>query len=552
MMRNGDGYTFSATGSISGSVEMLEVQAEIKSLGIASRIQRMQVIAPTVAPSATPAPVLSVELDDSGRSILFEPGAVVDISGVINVQGEINPDDLTMFINGMICEMNVMQINRSQYEFSARTTLSGDSPAELSVQVQLGNTEIYSRAQKLFLVTPSPTPDPELYVSLGDAAIEYVEGEEVVVRGNIEIISGEVAPEDLALYVRGVRWDMNLERLSDGTYTFVATNTLMDGDITQLDVKVRLLSNSQVVSNSEKLTLSTPEPTASPSPTPRPEVTPPPTQAPTAVPATPEPTATPEPESKWQFISDITDRGRQIADELSASGKLWYVVGGLALLVILIVVLIVVLVVRGRKRRDYIEPVQSLSTNFSRESREGDTNQGKTHREDDLGATQRSGTGRTDSSAFVDDEPRGSSGGGTIRVNSESGGTVRLDGDHGFESGGTQRIEEPVSIGITIEESRGGSMCGSRTIQIECDQELVFGRNESASVVIADGTVSGRHMTLTYDGEDVYITDIGSTNGTKLNGAPIAPREPRRVSDGDEIFIGKTLMKLRFDKTDKY
>lgn len=538
MLRNGDGYTFSATGSISDGTGTLEVQAEIKALGIASRIQRMTVAMPTPAPTATPAPVLSVELDDSDRGILFEPGAVVDLSGVINVQGEINPDDLTLYINGAACDIDVFQINRSQYEFKAQTTLADGGAAELSVQVQLGGTDIYSRVQKLFLVTPSPTPDPELYLSLSEAAVEYVEGETITIRGNIEVLSGEIAPEDLALYARGVRWEMTLEQLSDSTYGFTAENTLMDGSIDQLDVKVRLLSNSKIVSNSEKLAVTTPVPTASPTPTARPVVTPPPTQEPTAVPATVAPVQTEAPQKAGKL--------RQLADQLSASGKLGYAIGGLALLVVLIVALIVVLAARARRRRGFIEPVQSAS--FNRESREGDEGQSATHREDAGEATQRSGSERAGGAEFVNDEPGRSAGSGTVRVSAESSGTVRLDADRDAEVGGTQRIEEPESIEIVIEESRDGRACRERRIRLECDQELVFGRNGQADEVIADGTVSGRHMVMTYDGEEVYVVDIGSTNGTKLNGSAIVPREPHKLADGDELLVGKTLLKLRFDK----
>ena len=136
------------------------------------------------------------------------------------------------------------------------------------------------------------------------------------------MLSGEIAPEDLALYARGVRWEMTLEQLSDSTYGFTAENTLMDGSIDQLDVKVRLLSNSKIVSNSEKLAVTTPVPTASPTPTARPVVTPPPTREPTAVPATVAPVQTEAPQKAGKL--------RQLADQLTASGKLGYAIGGLA------------------------------------------------------------------------------------------------------------------------------------------------------------------------------------------------------------------------------
>lgn len=557
LMRNGEGYTFSASGSIPEGVGELEVQAEVRDMGVASRVQRMIVIAPTPAPTATPAPILSVELDNGGQNLMSVPGARIEISGVINVQGAINAEGLTMLVNGAPCEMQVQQINQSQYEFVAGIVLPESATTELSVQVKLGEHEIYSRAQRIFLVTPSPTPNPEIYVSLSDAGVEYVEGQSVTVRGNIEIVSGEVAPEDLALYVRGVRWDMALEPLSDGTYGFTAENNLMDGSISQLDVKVRLLSNSQVVSNAEKLTVSTPVPTATPSPTPRPVVTPPPTEAPTDVPETPEPSQTAAPEGGLQFINSALDGVRGFANDLSESGKLPIAVAVLVVIVLLIAALIVLLVRRARKRKEQerIEPVMSEGSNFSYAPREDDSHQSKTVRQDSPDATRGS-----DEEAEADTSASNSS--NTMRVNTSGGslrldlqqdaggvsGTVRIEEDEGFK-GGTVRMEEQEYVSITLEESRQGQKKDVHKLEIACDDELIVGRCAPADVVIDDDAVSSRHMTLSCDGDNVYVVDLGSTNGTSVNGEKIAPRTPRKIESGDELRVGRTKLAVRIEKS---
>ncbi len=564
MMRNGNGYTFTAEGTITDTTDMLEVQAEISGIGIASRIHRIEIILPTQAPTATPAPVLSVELDENDRGVVYEPGKVIHLTGVINVQGEINPADLTLYVNGTFCEMNTLQINRSQYEFSADCALQPGAGTELSVQVQLNGSEIYSRVQRLFLTTPSPTPNPELYFSLSDAGVEYVEGMPVVVRGNIEILSGVVAPEDLALYVNNIKWDMELEILSDGTYGFNAVNYLADPSITQLDVKIRLQSNTKIVSNSEKLAVATPVPTASPSPTPRPVVTPPPTAVPTTPPATPVVTATPVP-VQTTFIDTAMEKVMEFINPLIDNGKIWYLAGAAGLMLILIIVLIVLLVIRAKKKRkeQEITPLTN-STNFSIDSRDDDDSAGRTRRDDDGDATVRSDGGRTGESDFVSDsypakETYGK--GGTVqidraesttRIDPEEGGrgTVRLDDDEPEMGGGTMRIEEEVkSIQITMDERLGGQIKEARGLYLECNDELILGRSDAVDVVIGDGAVSSKHLMITYDGEGVYIVDLGSTNGTKLNGEKIMAREPRKLSSGDTVLIGKTTLTFRFDES---
>jgi pSer/pThr/pTyr-binding forkhead associated (FHA) protein len=44
------------------------------------------------------------------------------------------------------------------------------------------------------------------------------------------------------------------------------------------------------------------------------------------------------------------------------------------------------------------------------------------------------------------------------------------------------------------------------------------------------------------DGPDVVVSDLGSTNGTRVNGAQV---RTRRLNDGDEITVGRT--SLRFE-----
>ncbi len=73
-------------------------------------------------------------------------------------------------------------------------------------------------------------------------------------------------------------------------------------------------------------------------------------------------------------------------------------------------------------------------------------------------------------------------------------------------------------------------------------EALVIGRLPGCDVVLADSNVSRRHAEVRRRGDGVFVTDLGSTNGTRVNGAPV--RE-QLLASGDEISVGST--KLIFE-----
>ncbi len=64
----------------------------------------------------------------------------------------------------------------------------------------------------------------------------------------------------------------------------------------------------------------------------------------------------------------------------------------------------------------------------------------------------------------------------------------------------------------------------------------VLGRGEEADIVIEDTFSSSRHARLIAQGETVILEDLGSTNGTYLNGEAVGGPQP--LHDGDRIRIG--------------
>jgi hypothetical protein len=72
------------------------------------------------------------------------------------------------------------------------------------------------------------------------------------------------------------------------------------------------------------------------------------------------------------------------------------------------------------------------------------------------------------------------------------------------------------------------------------DEPLIIGRAGDSDVVVSDPTVSKRHVEVRREGEHVTIVDLGSTNGTQVNGVGI---KQRALADGDEIRIGATVLR---------
>jgi adenylate cyclase len=71
----------------------------------------------------------------------------------------------------------------------------------------------------------------------------------------------------------------------------------------------------------------------------------------------------------------------------------------------------------------------------------------------------------------------------------------------------------------------------------------VLGRSTTASVRLADREVSRKHSQIDHEGDAWILRDLGSSNGTFLNGKRIAG--PAQLKDGDEVMIGTSRMEFR-------
>lgn len=76
-------------------------------------------------------------------------------------------------------------------------------------------------------------------------------------------------------------------------------------------------------------------------------------------------------------------------------------------------------------------------------------------------------------------------------------------------------------------------------------QELVLGRRPSCDVILDFENISGKHCTLRYHNQVWHIRDMGSTNGTTVNGARISSEHS--VMPDDEIGIAGHFYKIDYD-----
>ena len=77
----------------------------------------------------------------------------------------------------------------------------------------------------------------------------------------------------------------------------------------------------------------------------------------------------------------------------------------------------------------------------------------------------------------------------------------------------------------------------------------VAGRDPNCEIAIDSAHVSRKHFELARTNEGFYLTDLGSSNGTKINGQTIPPHEPTRVESGDEISIKSVEMAFEIRDT---
>jgi pSer/pThr/pTyr-binding forkhead associated (FHA) protein len=77
---------------------------------------------------------------------------------------------------------------------------------------------------------------------------------------------------------------------------------------------------------------------------------------------------------------------------------------------------------------------------------------------------------------------------------------------------------------------------------VDVDDGTTLGRAARADVVVADPSVSAEHARVTRVGRAWVVTDLGSTNGTRVNEAPVSGKTS--LANGDVLEIGRVRLQV--------
>jgi len=121
----------------------------------------------------------------------------------------------------------------------------------------------------------------------------------------------------------------------------------------------------------------------------------------------------------------------------------------------------------------------------------------------------------------------------------------------------SRRDTRPLTIRPCI-ASRAGNSNQTRDLLVSLAKPVRLGRLDPGQDIYPDidltddlaqeHGVSRVHACIFRRGQDVAVEDMGSTNGTLLNGNRLAPYLPERLKDGDRLQLGKLMIEIGFDR----
>jgi len=96
------------------------------------------------------------------------------------------------------------------------------------------------------------------------------------------------------------------------------------------------------------------------------------------------------------------------------------------------------------------------------------------------------------------------------------------------------------ALRLVVVEAGGSGLTAGQVI--DAADGATFGRAEQAAVVVADSAVSAEHARVSRSGHDWVVVDLGSTNGTLVNDAPVNGQT--RMHDGDVLGLGGVRLRV--------
>jgi pSer/pThr/pTyr-binding forkhead associated (FHA) protein len=116
----------------------------------------------------------------------------------------------------------------------------------------------------------------------------------------------------------------------------------------------------------------------------------------------------------------------------------------------------------------------------------------------------------------------------TLSIPGNAGATQMLNTDDA-QPAEPNAADEPSATQLKIGEEVFALNMGDNSI----------GRRTENDIILEDPYASGAHAVVSVDENGVTLTDLGSTNGTFVNGARLAPNDTMTITANDTIVFGK-------------
>ena len=123
--------------------------------------------------------------------------------------------------------------------------------------------------------------------------------------------------------------------------------------------------------------------------------------------------------------------------------------------------------------------------------------------------------------------------------------------DQGYGQQGYGGQQQPYEQGYDAGYDQGYGGYGSASLSLDDGSGRTFdltpgshviGRGQDSSFRLPDTGVSRRHLEISWDGRTATLNDLGSTNGTTVNGNPV---QTWQLNDGDVIRVGHSSLVFR-------
>jgi hypothetical protein len=119
------------------------------------------------------------------------------------------------------------------------------------------------------------------------------------------------------------------------------------------------------------------------------------------------------------------------------------------------------------------------------------------------------------------------------------------------DAGGTmvfsqaRRLSEPLEENAAAQRSKRALLIYDGRRLVVPARGATLGRSRECDIVVEDANVSRRHAEVRPRGSAWVLSDLGSTNGTRLNGRTI--HTPEVLQPGDEIEVGSSLITFELE-----